>query len=68
MKTKLNLEILADNNCSGGYCPTVYKTENGRYFVQGYKLTDEVSIDIPDGEQLVEIDENLLNNLRDKLR
>lgn len=47
--------------CGGGSCPTVYRTDRGTLVVQGYTVTpDNVSIDLPAGEQLVEIPAELL--------
>jgi len=42
--------------CSGGGCPTVYRTSRNTYVVQGYTVTAEnAGLDLPAGEQLVEI-------------
>ncbi|WP_433831007.1 hypothetical protein ACQP2E_12375 [Actinoplanes sp. CA-015351] len=47
--------------CGSGTCPTVYKTDRGTIVVQGYTVTAEsAGIDIPAGEQLVEIPADLL--------
>jgi hypothetical protein len=47
--------------CGGGTCPTVYRTDRGTLVVQGYTVTaDNVDIDLPAGEQLVEIPAELL--------
>jgi hypothetical protein len=47
--------------CGGGSCPTVYRTDRGTLVVQGYTVTpDNVNIDLPAGEQLVEIPAELL--------
>ncbi|MFI5895818.1 hypothetical protein ACIA5D_37550 [Actinoplanes sp. NPDC051513] len=47
--------------CAGGSCPTVYRTDRGTYVVQGYALTAEAAgLDLPAGEQLVEIPAELL--------
>ena len=47
--------------CGGGSCPTVYRTDRGTLVVQGYTLiADNVDIDLPPGEQLVEIPAELL--------
>ena len=47
--------------CGGGSCPTVYRTDRGTYVVQGYTLTAEsAGVDLPAGEQLVEIPAELL--------
>jgi hypothetical protein len=42
--------------CGGGSCPTVYRTSRNTYVVQGYTVTAaSAGVDLPDGEQLVEI-------------
>jgi len=47
--------------CGGGSCPTVYRTDRGTLVVQGYTVTaDDVNMDLPPGEQLVEIPMDLL--------
>ena len=47
--------------CGGGTCPTVYRTARGTLIIQGYAVTaDNVDIDLPAGEQLVEIPAELL--------
>ncbi|MET7396948.1 hypothetical protein ABZS66_26040 [Dactylosporangium sp. NPDC005572] len=47
--------------CGGGTCPTVYRTDRGTLVIQGYTVTAEnVAIDLPAGEQLVEIPAELL--------
>jgi hypothetical protein len=48
------------NLCSGGSCPTIYKTDQDTLIIQGYKLTDSVGVEVPDGEALVEIPLELL--------
>jgi hypothetical protein len=47
--------------CGGGTCPTVYRTDRGTLVVQGYTVpATQVDIDLPAGEQLVEIPAELL--------
>ena len=47
--------------CGSGTCPTVYRTDKGTLLVQGYTVTPQtVGIDVPPGEQLVEIPADLL--------
>ena len=47
--------------CAGGSCPTVYQTDRGTFVVQGYTVTAETAgLDLPAGEQLVEIPAELL--------
>jgi hypothetical protein len=47
--------------CGSGTCPTVYRTDRGTLVVQGYTLAaEDTDIDLPAGEQLVEIPAELL--------
>jgi hypothetical protein len=47
--------------CGAGSCPTVYRTNRGTFVVQGYAVTgSDVGVDLPDGEFLVEIPADLL--------
>jgi hypothetical protein len=47
--------------CGTGTCPTVYQTDRGTLVVQGYTVTPaSAGIDVPAGEQLVEIPAELL--------
>ncbi|MDY7085826.1 MAG: hypothetical protein SYR96_12040 [Actinomycetota bacterium] len=47
--------------CGGGTCPTVYRTDRNTFVVQGYTVTAEAAgLDLPTGEQLVEIPAELL--------
>lgn len=47
--------------CGGGSCPTVYRTDHDTFVVQGYVVAPEsAGIDVPTGEQLVEIPMELL--------
>ncbi len=47
--------------CGTGTCPTVYRTDRGTLVVQGYTVAPEnAGIDVPAGEQLVEIPADLL--------
>lgn len=53
------LRLLA--TCTGGTCPTVFATERGTLLVQGYAVTAaSAGLDVPAGEQLVEIPHDLL--------
>lgn len=63
MEKKLKLEVLASDGCSSGPCPKLYKSEDGRYFIQGYNVDENVTIDIPKNENLVEVNKDLLNDI-----
>ena len=51
------------SGCSGKSCPAVYRTDRGSLVVQGYRVADAVSIDIPDNETIVEIPSALIKRL-----
>ena len=47
--------------CGAGECPTVYKTDRDTLVVQGYSFEPaQAGVDVPAGEQLVEIPVSLL--------
>ena len=47
--------------CGNGSCPTVFRTDRGTLVVQGYTVTAaEADLQLPEGEQLVEIPIELL--------
>jgi hypothetical protein len=49
------------NICASGFCPTVYQTQRGTLVIQGSAVTPEqVGVDMPVGESLVEIPRALL--------
>ena len=52
--------------CGGGTCPTVYKDDEGRIFLQGNKLTaaQTEGVAIAPHESVVELDPSLLEYLR----
>nr|WP_203718015.1 hypothetical protein [Asanoa siamensis] len=57
----LNLRTLSATSCGGGSCPTIYDSGRGTIIVQGYLVpADGSGVDLPDGEQLVEIPVDLL--------
>jgi hypothetical protein len=47
--------------CGNGTCPSLYRTSQDSFVVQGYAVSaQEVGIDLPDGELLVEIPAELI--------
>ena len=59
------LEIIA-KPCNSATCPTIYKDEQGRFFIQGTQLqtADRQDVALGEGEAIVEIDSSLLESLR----
>jgi hypothetical protein len=62
---KLNV-IYSDwgSGCKGGSCPTIYKTDGGNIIVQGYVVTEQTGVDVPDGETLVELPKDFVEGLK----
>ena len=59
-KACMQLRLLGTESGKEG-CPALYATDRGTYVVQGYTLTAEAAgVDLPAGEQLVEIPAELL--------
>lgn len=55
--------------CGTGSCPTVYGTDSDTVVVQGYEMTAEkAGVEVPDGEQLVEIPVDVLLAAADEIR
>ncbi len=52
--------------CIGGKCPTAYRSDDGRLFIQGYKVDDSLkgTAGLPPGEDMVEISQELLDSLK----
>jgi hypothetical protein len=59
---------LIEKLCGAGSCPTVYRTERGTLVVQGNGVAPgNVDVDVPAGEALVEVPEDLLLSLAEHL-
>jgi hypothetical protein len=62
------LEIVDQVGCRGGSCPTVYSTSRDTVVIQGYRLNaDSVGLDLPAGEDAVEIPISLLRSAATRL-
>jgi len=70
----MKLEIIAASGdtvgCKGGLCPTVYRSEDGRYFVQGFNVSDDVRsvVALASNESLVEISSELIDSLTTRVK
>ena len=66
MKHKLELVY---RWCSMGPCPSLYKDDEGRYYIQGYVTSDDVKTaagdKLPTGEDMVEVDQAFLEKLKE---
>lgn len=59
----MKLDIVARSTCSGGQCPTLYMSEDGRYFVQGNKADATLSenlTEVPAHEGVVELSSDMI--------
>lgn len=67
--SNINLSVVASTNCGSGPCPTVYKTDDGRWFVQGFVVSEEIKskIDLPTNETVVEINLDLVMKIANQL-
>jgi len=66
MVPKLSIISGGESNCAGGQCPTVYRSDDGRIFVQGWKISDDIrrATMSATNEDMVEVPASLLTNLK----
>jgi hypothetical protein len=66
-ETKMKLKVIArdSDKCGGRPCPTLYRADDGRVFVQGYIVSPDVlsAAEPPRGETVVEISQKLLDQI-----
>jgi hypothetical protein len=56
-----DMKLIKIAGCASGTCPAIYRTDNGTLVVQGATVDPATAgIDVPAGEQLVEIPAALL--------
>lgn len=60
--TKLTVLAQDFTNCNNGPCPTLYRADDGRLFIQGYIVEPEVKAGAspPEGEDVVEVSDELI--------
>jgi hypothetical protein len=59
-----SLELVA-SSCANQSCPTIFKSPNGNYVIQGYAVdAQQVGVTLSAGELLVEIPADLLESVR----
>ena len=65
MSSTSELKVLA-KFCSSGPCPTLYHDEEGHLFIQGdiVPASQRSNVIVGDGEEIIELDPELLNFLR----
>lgn len=58
--------VAKSDNCTGGECPTVWQSEDGAFYIQGYTVNslEMAGVHVPDGEAFVRIDVGLLNAIK----
>ena len=57
--------LSGEGSCKNGTCPTLWGTQEGKYVVQGYVITDPerlAELNLPAGESAVEVPEAVLDN------
>lgn len=68
MNNNIKLQIIAggEGGCAGGVCPTVYKSNNGKYYIQGYIVQQEIKniTSLGVDEDLVEISPELIEAIK----
>lgn len=54
------------SECSAKTCPTIYQDSDGKIFIQGYRLSEDMKdkINIADDEDVVELSPKLLETLK----
>ena len=59
MKVKI---VHSTQGCEDSTCPTIYVNEQGNYVIQGFKIkpTDKKGLNLPRGEDAVEIPADFL--------
>jgi len=64
----MKFEVIAKNGCGGGQCPTLYRSDDGRYFVQGNTVSPDISAEIresvPAGEEIVELSAEMISAIK----
>ncbi|MER8995553.1 hypothetical protein [Mesorhizobium sp. M0678] len=62
---RIKLKIIS-RTCSSGKCPTLYMSDEGHYYIQGYSVdaSAEAALALPDGEQLVRISQDLIHDIK----
>jgi|HubBroStandDraft_1064217.scaffolds.fasta_scaffold993751_2 hypothetical protein len=61
--------VVGTVGCSGGECPTIYRTDRNTFVIQGNLVnsSDVTDLQVPSHEGLVEIPETLVQALASKL-
>lgn len=66
--SKIELKVIANGEiaCAGGKCPTIYKGTDGKFYIQGYVVKEEIKLGASLGgnEDLVEISSELIEAIR----
>lgn len=68
MKRTFKIVHSLGDDCAGGSCPTIYKTDDNTYVLQGKKMTDQEKIDlnIPVDEDIIELPADFLETFLKK--
>ncbi|MEZ4850662.1 MAG: hypothetical protein R3B93_19010 [Bacteroidia bacterium] len=57
-------------NCADSSCPTIYINEAGNYVIQGFKIkaTDKSKVNVPKGEDMIEVPAEFLQQFIEKMK
>ncbi len=53
------------DGCAGGTCPTVYRSDDGKFYVQGYAVSEEIrsKVHLDENEILIEVSPELISSI-----
>ena len=53
-------------SCKSGPCPTLYQDEDGKFYIQGFKVLENLkkSVSMSENEDLVEISPNPIDAIK----
>ena len=62
--------IHSTSSCANSSCPTIYINEAGNYVIQGFKLkpVDKSKVDVPKGEDMIEVPAEFLQEFIKKMK
>jgi len=67
----IKLQLFSNGSgCLGGTCPAAFKSEDGRFFIRGNKVTNEIKNDVKleASEDIIEVSEEFLKKLAAKIK
>lgn len=46
MTDKITFQLMGETGCAGGKCPAIYLGSDGKYYVQGVTVSDDVRAEV----------------------